>query len=309
VDLKVDLALAAALCSAGVFAVSAVLQQSAARQAPNRESLSWRLIADLLHRRVWLAGLGCVLLGYGLQALAFALAPVAMVEPVMGVEVVLALPLAARWRRRRLGRREWAGAACVVVGVGGFLALCDAAGGNPEPALVSWGIVAAPTVAVVAGVILASRFVPGSVRPPLLAVAAGLSFAVAALVTQSAVRLLGSVGVVGLLTSWQPYALAIVAPTGFLMAQSAFQAGPLAMSLPILDSLEPSVAVLLAAVAFGQHLSLQPLHLAGELVCAVLALTGIFLLARSPLVLALYEQTERRRGSQRKVGEREALAA
>jgi drug/metabolite transporter (DMT)-like permease len=250
-------------------------------------------IADLLHRRTWLAGMGCVVLGYLLQAVAFGFAPVAFVEPVMGVEVVLALPLAARLRHRRLGQREWAGATGVVVGVGGFLALCDAAGGDPEPGLVRWALVAAPTLAAAVGGVVASRAARGTARPLLLAVAAGLSFALMALVTQSAVQQLSRAGIAGFLGSWQPYVLAVLGPVAFTVAQSAYQAGPLALSLPVLDSLEPVAAILLATVAFGQHLSVAPPRLAGEVACGTLAIAGIVLLARSPLVLAIYAQSER----------------
>jgi drug/metabolite transporter (DMT)-like permease len=289
---KLAVAFAAAFVAAGVFAVSAVLQQRAARAAPTGESLSWRLIVDLLHRRIWLAGMGCVLVGYVLQAAAFALAPVAFVEPVIGIEVVLALPLAARLKRRRLGRREWVGAGAVVVGVGGFLALCDAAGGNTEPSLVKWAIVAGPTVALSVLAVLVGRMAPGTLRPPLLAVGAGLSFALMALLTQSAVHLLAKGGLPALFESWQVYAVAVAGPVAFTIAQSAYQAGPLAMSLPVLDSLEPCAAVVLAAVAFRQHVSLEATHLVGELTCAAVAVAGIFLLARSPLVLSIYEQSE-----------------
>lgn len=285
-------ALLAALLGAGAFAVSAVLQQRAAREAPRKESLSWRLIADLLHRRTWLAGMGCVVLGYLLQAVALGLAPVAFVEPVIGIEVVLALPLAARFKRKHLGRREWAGAASVVIGVGGFLALSNPAGGNPDPGLVRWALVGLPTLGVVGIALAAGRGSGGTRRAPLLACGAGLCFALVALLTQSAVHVLEHQGLLGMLTRWQVYAVAVLGPVGFTIAQSAYQAGPLAMSLPVLDSLEPTVAVVLAALAFHQHLSLVAPRLAGELCCAVLAVVGIFLLTRSPLVIFLYQQTE-----------------
>ena len=281
-----------ALLAATTFAVSAVLQQKAARDTTEKESLSWRLIVDLLHRKAWLAGMGCVALGYVLQAAAFGFAPIAVVEPVVGVEVVLALPLAAHIKKRRLGRREWIGATFVVLGVGAFLALSAPSGGNPLPGLERWGLVA-PALVIAAGVVVTGRLVEGPARAPLLAAAAGVSFGLVALLTQSLVHVLGNSGVPALFESWQLYALALVGPLAFTVAQSAYQAGPLAMSLPVIDSLEPTVAVVLAAIAFRQHISLAPFPLAGELVGAAMAITGIFLLARSPLVLAVYEQTER----------------
>lgn len=290
---ELGIAFPAAALAAGSFAASAVLQQRAARDAPEDESLSWRLIVDLLHRRSWLAGMGCVVVGYLLQALAFGYAPIALVEPVIGMEIVLALPLAAHLRHVRLGAREWSGASCVVVGVAAFLALCHAAGGGADPGLTRWAIVAMPTVVLVAGSLVAARGPESPRRAVLLALAAGLVFSLMALVTQSFVQLLGEVGLPGALESWQPYTVALIGPLGFTIGQSAYQAGPLAMSLPVIDSVEPTIAVVLAAVAFRQHISLAPLHLFGEVGGGAIAILGIFLLGRSPLVLSVYEQTQK----------------
>lgn len=290
-----EVAFPLAVLAAATFALSAALQQRAARQEPEKVALSWRLIADLVRNRLWVAGMGCVLVGYVLQAAAFNFAPIAAVEPVVGIEIVFALPLAARLRHLRLGRREWLGAACVVGGVAAFLALSEPAGGNTAPGLVRWGLVAAPVAALVVAVALVGRARRDSKKAPLLAVSAGLSFGLLALFTQSLVHLISSHGVLGALESWQLYALAVTGPAAFTVAQSAYQAGPLAMSLPILDSIEPVSSVVVAALVFSQHVSVLPAHLAGELAGATLAVTGIFLLARSPLVLSVYRETEKER--------------
>lgn len=290
---QLAVAVPAALLAASTFATSAVLQQRAAREAPEKESLSWRLIVDLLHRKVWLEGMGMVVLGYVLQAVAFGFAPIAVVEPIVGVEIVLALPLAAHARRRRLGRREWTGAALVVAGVAAFLALSQPSGGNPEPGFARWAQAAIPAFVVTCGALVASRLAPKSARAPLMGMAAGVAFGLVALVTQSAVTLLGNGGIAGLFESWQVYAIAVLGPLAFTVGQSAYQAGPLAMSLPVIDSLEPTSAVVFAAVAFGQHIAVATLNLAGEFAGAASAIAGIVLLARSPLVLAVYAQTER----------------
>lgn len=279
--------------AAATFATSSVLQQRAARQAPEKESLSWRLIIDLARKPSWLAGMGGNVLAFLLQAAALGFAPVAFVEPVIGTEIAIALPIAARLRHVRLGFREWAGAGCVVAGVGTFLALVQATGGNSHPALSSWAEAAGPALLVAGAAVLLARGPEGPRRAMSLAVSAGCFFAVVTLITQSAVQLIGAVGFPAVLENWQPYALAIVAPIGMTIAQSAFQAGPIAFSLPIVDSLEPILAIVLAAVAFGQHVNLTPPHMAGELAGALVAILGLFLLGRSPLVLAVYQQTER----------------
>ena len=303
--MKTSLAIAIplGLLAATVFAGSSVLQQRTARQAPEDESLSWRLLVDLVRRPAWLAGLGGNILAFLLQAVALGFAPIAFVEPVIGCEIVIALPIAAHLRKVSLGPREWGGAFSVVFGVGAFLALVDATGGNSSPALFHWGEAAGPAIVVAGIAILLARGPEGPRRAALLAAAAACFFAVVALLTQSFVQLIGDRGFVGAIESWQPYALAVLAPIGLTIAQSAFQAGPLAMSLPFVDSLEPTLAIVLAAAAFRQNINLSLPHLIGEIGGAVLAIFGLFLLGNSPLVHSVYQQTEKEKRAEAKQAE------
>ena len=63
-------AVLAALAAGCTFALGAVLQQDAARQAPPNVALSWRLIVDLAHRRRWVLGIAMDVGSFALQALA-----------------------------------------------------------------------------------------------------------------------------------------------------------------------------------------------------------------------------------------------
>lgn len=254
----------------------------------------------LFHKPSWLAGIGCDLVAFGCQAVALGFAPVAVVEPLICLELVFALPLAFWFRgygshgqrQRGLGMREWLGAACVVAGVGLFLALSSPAGGSPEPDLVIWAKVAVPVLAAISLGLLLARGPETPRRAMLLAASAGLCFSLLALVTQSFVTLVADAGVAGAFASWQAYVLLGFGVTGFTIAQSAYQAAPLAVSLPIIDSVEPTVAVVLASLLFGQRLSIAPGALALESFGALLALSGIWLLGRSPLVISIYEQQQ-----------------
>ncbi len=265
--------------------------------APPEDSLSWRLIAHLLRRPTWLLGMAGVILAFVLQAVALHFAPVALVEPLIATELVFALPLASRLRRRRLGVREWLGAACVSTGVGLFLAVSDPRGGDVEPGLLRWVVVAGPVLAVACSAVLLARGPETPRRAALLAAAAGLCFGLLSLVTKSFVVLIGA-GLGRSFASWQPYALAALGVMSFTIAQSAYQSAPLASSLPIIDSVEPTAAVAFAAVVFGQSLSVTTTALAFECLGALLAVTGIVLLGRSPLVHSVYEQQQEQKRQQ-----------
>src|SRR6266566_524223 len=70
----------------------------------------------------WRAGIALAAAAYGLQALALAFGPLALVAPIVATDLLFAMPLAAWWSRRPMRRRDWAGCALVASGIGIFLA-------------------------------------------------------------------------------------------------------------------------------------------------------------------------------------------
>jgi hypothetical protein len=125
----------------------------------------------------------------------------------------------------------------------------------------------------------------GAARVILLAASAAVVYGVLDALTKSSVDLLAARGA-GVLGSWEPYALAAAGILGGLFGQSAFNAGPLSLSLPVVDTVEPTTAVVLAAAVFHESLARAPWQLAAQLAGAATAVTGITLLSHSCVVLA-----------------------
>jgi hypothetical protein len=135
------------------------------------------------------------------------------------------------------------------------------------------------------------RAVQGPIRASFYALSAGAAFGLLAALTKTATWLLGQ-GATTFFTAWQPYAMAGVAVAGAIVQQSAFQAAPLPASVPVMDAVEPTVAVLIGVFAFGESLSSSPVALACEAAGIVALIGGIVLLDRSPVVLALQRSAE-----------------
>lgn len=279
----------AALAAAGCFAGAAVLQQEATQAVATEDSLKLRLLLDLLHRPKWLVGVALLLCGYGLQAVALAYGPVALVQPVIAVELALAIPVAMWRRHRRPLVRDWIGITAVLGGVSGFLLVAAPGEGIGDPGLVTWIASLVPIGAAVALLVALATSARGPRRAMLLGAAAGASFGLLAVLTKATTYELGN-NVVGALTSWQPYLLVTAGIAALVISQSAYQAGPLAFSLPFIATLEPVLAVLVGDTAFGEQVRLAGAYLAGEALTAAVAITGIVLLATSPTVLSIYEE-------------------
>jgi hypothetical protein len=109
-------------------------------------------------------------------------------------------------------------------------------------------------------------------------------YGLTAALTKSSLDLLDD-GVVELFTHWQPYALVAAGLLGFLLNQSAFQAGHLAASLPAMAVTDPVVGCCIGVLLFGETLgasgALAVLATSASIVVMTVATVS---LARSPLV-------------------------
>ncbi|MFB9836197.1 DMT family transporter [Actinoallomurus acaciae] len=274
-------AVTAALLAACCFAVAAVLQQAAASSVPEDQSLRPRLILSLARRPLWLAGIGMSAASYVIQGAALAFGSLVLVMPLASTDVLFALPLIAWRRAQHLTRTEVTGAVCTAGGVAAFLVVLPPSVGSAAPGLGHW----VPLLAVVA--FLVAILIPAGIRASahartiLYAAAAGLLFALLDALTKSAADLFRADGPAAL-ARWEPYALVVVGGAGVLLAQSSFQSGSLAISLPVIDTLEPVGAVLIGATVFHEPLATS-WALAVQVLGGILAVAGIVILDNSAL--------------------------
>ncbi|MFZ0665732.1 MAG: DMT family transporter [Acidimicrobiales bacterium] len=284
-------AITSALAAAISFAFAALLQQESAQLVDPEKAMSFKLLFDLLRRARWIAGFALMLTGFGLQAFALANGPVALVQPIVTMELALAIPLAIARRRKRAGRREWLGIVTVCVGVSLFLLVSYPAEGTPDPSMTEWLAALIPigvVAAVVAAFGAASR---GPRRAMALGASSGIAFGVLSALTK-ATTYLATKGVGHVFTSWQPYAAIGVGIASLIISQSAYQAGPLAYSMPFVGVLEPLVAVLIGETILNEQIQLSAPLLAAEVVTAGIAVVGIVLLTTSATVLSVFEQKQ-----------------
>ena len=278
-----------ALLAAVSFAFAAVMQQESTQTVEFDKSLHVGLLVELLRRPKWLLGGAAMLAGFGLQAVALAFGPVAVVQPIVVLELAFAIPFGIFRRCRRAGLREWAGILAVMSGVSIFLLSADPGKGIQNPPSTDWIASLVPVAAVAAVAVLAGAARRGPTRAMFLGAAAGLSFGVLSVLTKTVTHLL-STGVAGAFLSWQVYAAVGVGIVALVISQSAYQAGPLAYSMPFVGVLEPLVAVVIGDVVLGEQVRLTETQFALELAAAVVACVGIILLTTSQTVLSIYEE-------------------
>jgi drug/metabolite transporter (DMT)-like permease len=276
-------ATALALAASAAFAAASVLQQHEARTAPTRHALHPQLILDLLRRRVWLAGSVAGVVGFVLEALALYFGPITLVQPLIITELLFALPLAARLSGGRLRPREWVGAGLVVSGLAVFLSSAAPSRGRSEISAPNGLAVLTVVAAIVVSALLVAPRRRGVLRTSMFATATGVTFGAMSSFLKAVVGLLAARGL-GAIAAWQLWVLVALALSGLVLSQSSFQAGPLAVSLPLIDTLIPVTAGVIAVAAFGEHINHTPFIAYVEVLSAAATIAGIAVLDSSPLV-------------------------
>lgn len=285
------LTLVAALLVGG----ASVIQQRAASQAPPEHNLSFKLLVWLAQRPLWLSGVACSVLGNLVFAAAVSQGSVALASALLTVRLLFALPLAAAWGRHSVPARDWAGAVAITGGLIGFiLAARPSEGTVGDVPDINW-IVGGGIVAAFVSILTAIGRRQGPTRKaPLLAAGAGALFGAQASLTRSAVHVMTTTGVVGLLTTWNGYGVVIAAVSGMLLVQSAYEIAPLPASYPAVVTSELVFGIGIGVAVLGGGLRVGPLTLAVTLVCLAVLIAGIYVLTTSPLVTGELDRLQRR---------------
>jgi drug/metabolite transporter (DMT)-like permease len=287
------LAVAAALGSTVVFGMSSVAEQRGTKLVKRRRALSPRIFLDLARQPLWVASIGGILIGFTLQVVALKFGELALVEPLLVCDLIFA-SLINSYLRKRWDPVMFGGVIACAAGVAGFLIIARPSGGRTT---VSFDVVlplAAGLAAALAGCLVLARR-SRDVRPLALALACGICYGTSAFLVKVLTAQFGS-GLPAVLTNWPIYALAVVAPAGFLLQQNAFQQGTLlAPVLAITTACDPIISIFLAWLWLNERLTSSPAAIAGQVLALLLMVTGIVVLAHhSPMAIRQLEQSASR---------------
>lgn len=264
-------------------ALTTILQRLGVQSAPAGSELRWRLVRHVLRRPVWFLGMGTMIGGFALQAIALGRGDLSLVQPVMVSELVFLVLLLRVWFRRTLGWRELAGTLATVAGLGTFLAVGDAGGGTSLPSARIWALLTSVVAAAVLVSVLLTRRGGRVWRSAWFGAAAALSFALCAAFTKTATILFAG-GFLQLFTHWQTYGIAVAGGAGLFLAQNAFYSGPITASQATLTIADPIASIAIGAGVFGDQLRHGSLALLVEVVALATMIAGLVLLCHSPLI-------------------------
>jgi drug/metabolite transporter (DMT)-like permease len=278
---KADYAALIALCAALASAIGDVIRQRSAQEITDKEVGHLELFRlSLRDMRWWLGGCGAIA-NYSLQAAALALGSVVLVTALQVTSLLFALPIYARLAHHRVTRSEWTWAVLLAAALAVLVTVGDPSAGHPRGSVAGW-----LTVAVIMGPLLVVCVMGARVRsgssaaPVLLAVVAGSSLALFAVLTKGAVGALSGGGFGALLRAPELYCLIPAALAGMIFQQSSFRAGALTASLPTVTVTKPVVASLLGILVLHETLDADGAEAFALMASAIVVIVSTIALAR-----------------------------
>ncbi len=261
---------------------ASVLQRRAAMEVPDSEAMRLSLMTRLVRQKVWLAGIGLVIVAAVCQAIALATGPIAVVQPIFVIELPLTLLVAGLVMRVRADAVVWSGVAAVTAGLALGMAAAAPVEGRDTVEDFAWIPALLVTGVFEAGLIVAALRTRGNARAALLGLAAACGYALTAALMKDAMANLDDGGVVALLASWQLYATAAAGVGALFLLQNALQAGSLVAVQPMLTLGDALISILYGVTLFDEELR-TGWWLLPELVALALIAAGCVRLARTPL--------------------------
>jgi hypothetical protein len=237
-----------------------ILQKDAVDKMPGFSARRGvHLVRTLVASKSWLSGLALCILGLGLQVMAFALAPIPVVQSIFNAGIVLLIVLSRLRLKERLGRYEWVGLGIVIISLVSLSASLSGRqsaiglGGSGSEVLAA----ALPTVVVVALLVVFMRSTKKGVGY-LYGVGAGLLYGVAALGTKGASTLVVRHGVISsipfVFESAYPYVFLAMSLLGMVMYQTGLQRFRIAVVGTMCDVVCSTYLVAVGMVVFGESL-------------------------------------------------------
>jgi hypothetical protein len=273
VSSRVALATTLALVTALLYAISNVLEMLEAEKVPDEYAMKPTLLVRLVQKPRWLLGLLSDFGGYICHAIALGIATVVFVEPILATGILMSLFIGSRFVHRSVYKADWIAAGILSGGLALFLYEVSPTGGRQLARTRDWAIAGPAAVVAILICMSLGRATRGRPRAALLGVAAGIAFGAAALLTKALVHYLGE-GIFAWVPHWEPYALALAAIGGVIVAQSALQTGALGAAVGSTESMSVISGSIFGLFLLNERVGAHGTFEIAALVLSVAAILG-----------------------------------
>jgi drug/metabolite transporter (DMT)-like permease len=274
------LAIAFALASAFVTALSTSVQHHAAGRLPESVTSPFQVLWHLAKRPLWLLGQLLGLLGFVFHFLALGFGPIALVQPIIITGIVFAVPIRAAISRTWPERRELVAVVMTAAALAIFLAASDPGQSAREPLGPPLWLLILACYAGGWAVFFSAKLRRGAVeRAFLMGAGAGVFLGMVAVLIKAAQAEMSQQGFLAIVTTWPMYLLTLCGLTGVAVNQAAYRTARLSASMPVLNAVNIMVGLTFGYFVFHETPRTSPIAIFFEVVALATLCFGLWLLA------------------------------
>jgi drug/metabolite transporter (DMT)-like permease len=275
------------LCNAS----SADVQRLANVSAPAEVATGWRKALYLIRQPMWLIGLLFLVGTFAFTATALYFGEIAVVQPVLVIELIFMLGLRRFWLHDQIAMRTWGAAAITCVGLAGFLIAAHPQEGIGLPSTSGWIKAVSGRVLIVLVLLALSRRGSPSRKAAMLGSAGAIIWSIDAGFMKAATAILSKDGWIHLLYHWPLYALVVTGIIGTVLVQASLSVGPLMVSQAALLIVDPFSSIALGIELFDEHVNTSPSAITGAVLSLLLMGLGVVLMSRwAPPVMEAHQK-------------------
>jgi drug/metabolite transporter (DMT)-like permease len=250
-----------------------------ARAAPHLGGFA--LTLHLVKNPLWLFGMACFLGSFLAQAVALHNGPLSLVQPLLVVELILALVLRRVWLHQSIATITWAAAVVTGAALAVFLVVGSPSAGVTQPSGGAWIWTVGGFGGMTLALYLLGRVGTPGRRAAFLGTATAFVWALVATFIKATTNDLTARGVGGTLEHFPVYLLAVAGAFGFILEQKTLRSGPISVSQPLLVIVDPIVSISIGITLFRERFPAQPAALVVVALSLAMLCAGAFVLTRT----------------------------
>ncbi len=281
-----------AVFAAALNAGSTAMQRLASGQREAKELFTRRLALIITRHPLFLWGLTLQIGAVILQALALNQGPLIVVQPIMTLDLAFLFLIMKFKLGRQTPTTNWLSVMAIILSLGALYFVADPISGHKPYHFIPWLVIVCVYLVAITVLSVLARYVGShKKRTVMIAIVTSCAYAMTAGLAKLVFIQLHVHGAGYVLANWPFYALLTNLILSIYLMQNAYAAGPLSISQPILESLSPTLSVVLGLSIFGDSIKHSALNIIGELICSGFLLWGIITLAESKEIYSYTKRT------------------
>ncbi len=270
---------AVALAFGAQFQNDAVVKNSSTT-VESKSRVGLKQILALFAKPRWLTGMSLLAAGAVLQITAISLAPLIVVQPLGGIALAITALLNARATKTSINRATWLAISLCTFGIGAFVVMASAVA-KSEIHLDDSNLAQILLVLAAIVVVFAVLFftVGRQAKAISYILGAGVLYGFVASLIKAVVQRINQ-GDFSLLTLICAVTTGLAVLLGGWFVQNAYASGPPDLVIAGLTVIDPMVAVTIGIIILGEVQTADALTLVAFVASALIAVVGVWLLAR-----------------------------